>query len=88
MFCISAVTPSAGVISLTPLYLSTPQRATHSRNSSKSSTDISSVDEASAAPIWSRPCESMKAALTCGTESRQWYSVLQLGSPEMSDSRC
>mmetsp|Transcript_43605 Transcript_43605/g.120609 ORF Transcript_43605/g.120609 Transcript_43605/m.120609 type:complete len:202 (-) Transcript_43605:872-1477(-) len=80
-------TADAGDTSLTARYLSQPQRATHSRNSSKSSVAMSSVAEPCPASSWSADCESMNAILACGIEKRHLYSVRQLGSPVMSDSR-
>mmetsp|Transcript_32774 Transcript_32774/g.74082 ORF Transcript_32774/g.74082 Transcript_32774/m.74082 type:complete len:222 (-) Transcript_32774:388-1053(-) len=80
-------TASAGDMPLTARYLSTPERATHSRNSSKSRTAISSVSACRPTSSWSAACESMKAFLACGIENFHRYVSFLRRSPTMSEVR-
>ena len=79
---------AASDISRTGLYLSQPQRATHSMSSEKESVVIDWFSPAPPADIWSSDCEFMKANLACGIESEHLKRSRHDGSPVISDSRC
>merc|ERR1719197_1763791 len=67
-------------------YLAHAMRARHSSHSSKSSTDDSLVESPWPTPSCSTFCESMKAALHVGIDSRHLMLPLVDSSPVISDS--
>mmetsp|Transcript_32760 Transcript_32760/g.74038 ORF Transcript_32760/g.74038 Transcript_32760/m.74038 type:complete len:286 (-) Transcript_32760:1500-2357(-) len=72
---------SAGEMSCTARYLSTPQRAMHSSISSKSS----ETSTLAAAPATDSFCELTKASLACGSDRRHLNSVPVRSSPTTSE---
>mmetsp|Transcript_21979 Transcript_21979/g.52776 ORF Transcript_21979/g.52776 Transcript_21979/m.52776 type:complete len:224 (+) Transcript_21979:1021-1692(+) len=86
-FCISPRTQSDSGICLISPYLSRPQRARHSQNSSKSSVAMAWPSLASPDDIWSSDCEFRNAIFASRIVSRHENFSLHRSSPVISDSR-